>query len=234
MSSWQGGRLLGHCSLPGICLRIVCRSLVLGAQCTAAALLVTPQGAAVDISACRPGCSPPCSYVVPLVFFHYRRHWTTLRDDCATADNRGIVSLSLSLPVAGPDASAATMRTANGSAHSGGDSSKLGPSASSRARESAMEAATVDEAGKAAVGLAAEAPVTLDIELGARTSSAHAGSSQPGSPVRSALSTLADLQRRMAQGAAAARPGSGGGVHRRTESQEPVLSQEDHNGSSLG
>ncbi|KAL4447517.1 hypothetical protein ABPG75_004736 [Micractinium tetrahymenae] len=184
------------------------------------------------------------AYVVPLVFFHYRRHWTTLRDDCATADNRGIISLLQALPVAATDASAAggapSSRGANGSAHSGGSSGKFGPAGSSRARESAMEAAAAAEAGKAVAGLAAEAPVTVDIELAEQQTSsapvlepgAAAGGSQPGSPVKSALSMLADLPRRMTQGGGG-RPGSGS-VHRRTESQEPVLANEDHSASSLG
>lgn len=38
----------------------------------------------------------PCSYVVPLVFFHFCRKWTTTRDDICTNDNRGIVALGAS------------------------------------------------------------------------------------------------------------------------------------------
>lgn len=183
-----------------------------------------------------------CSYVVPLVFFHYRRHWTTLRDDCATGNNRGIISLAEGLPVMGGDASAgsgaASARSASGSAHLD-NSSKLGLTPNRQGRESAMEATAAEDAGKAAAGLAPGAPVAVDIELGARSSptpilepAAPAGSSQPGSPVRSALSTLAGLPRRMAQ-AGSGRTGSGS-AHRRTESQEPVLAQEDHSGSSMG
>ncbi len=36
---------------------------------------------------------PTCSYVVPLVFFHFCRKWTTTRDDICTNDNRSIVPL---------------------------------------------------------------------------------------------------------------------------------------------
>lgn len=38
----------------------------------------------------------PRSYVVPLVFFHFCRKWTTTRDDICTNDNRGIVALGAS------------------------------------------------------------------------------------------------------------------------------------------
>ena len=44
-----------------------------------------------------PRPAPLRSYVVPLVFFHFCRKWTTKRDDICTNDNRGIVALGEAL-----------------------------------------------------------------------------------------------------------------------------------------
>lgn len=190
-------------------------------------------------------------YVVPLVFFHFCRKWTTTRDDICTNDNRGIVALGSSLPMTAvpshsrgaslADAAMAAAANGNGYADSG---SKYGLDGS-QGEEAGGAAGTLGGGGAswqqrpgsaaAALGAAGSGPaeVRLDVEMAARVSSAPilAEAERPPSPVKQAAqaaqqawNTISGLPRRMA---------SGGPAHRRTESQEPVLLMEDKSTGSV-
>jgi hypothetical protein len=191
-------------------------------------------------------------YVVPLVFFHFCRKWTTTRDDICTNDNRGVVALGPSLPMAAVPshsrgaslADAHMAAAANGSAY-GDSGSKYGLDGSQGEEAVAPDGMLGNGSGRgswqqrpasAAVMSAAgsgPAEVRLDIEMAGRASSAPVldEAQRPPSPVKQAAqaaqqawSTISGLPRRMA---------GGGPAHRRTESQEPVLQLEDKSTSSL-
>ena len=176
--------------------------------------------------------------MVPLVFFHYCRRWTTTRDDVCSHDNRRVVALggpalptTAFNPHAGTDGglskagSGLASRQASGAAH-GGSSRSLG------ALPPAASAAAAGE--PLGDGSGADEHVQLDLEMAQRASSAPLvmEDERPPSPIkaaaRSAWSALADLP------ASAARAAGVAPAHRRTESQEPVLLREDASASSVG
>jgi hypothetical protein len=158
------------------------------------------------------------AYVVPLVAFHYFRTWTHTRDAAATADNRRIVSLLADV--------APTTAAANGGGGSDGSGKGGGEGHAVHAvvaRHDSDSDHFVDlEMAKHSVALA-PAPALEDSSDGFGGPAGHA--SQPTSPVKQAWSALAELPRRI---------GSRGGAqgHRRTESQEPVLSHDDYAASA--
>lgn len=165
-------------------------------------------------------------YVIPLVFFHYRRHWTTLRDDICTADNRSIVSLAQVLPLA------SNPRRSSGSIHNGKLGLAQGSGRQLAGRESAADAAGLPAGGSG--DLVLEMELTAGTAGAAHSSSsapvldaAASGSSQRGSRVDQAWSALSDMPRRLGS-----RPSSGAPGHRRTDSREPVLFEEDPSAST--
>lgn len=140
-------------------------------------------------------------------------------------------------------ADAALAAAANGSAY--GDS-KLGGLGGSQGEEAALPGQALGghsgngswqqrPASAAVMGAAGSGPaeVRLDVEMAGRASSAPVldEPARPPSPVKQAAaaaqqawSTISGLPRRMA---------GGGPAHRRTESQEPVLLQEDKSVGSV-
>jgi hypothetical protein len=166
---------------------------------------------------------------VPLVFFHFCRRWTSVRDDACTADNAGIVSLPQALPVvtAPPQAIGGTSTGGSTGDSSSGDGKRGGPGQQASRCERDRAAG-----GGGLQGLPGD--VVLDVEMSAASASstpvlesAAAGSQQSGA-IKAALSALADLPRRLSSN-----PGSAS-LHRRTDSTEPVLGREDESVSSLG
>lgn len=125
----------------------------------------------------------------------------------------------------------------NGSAYGGSEgSSKIGGPGGSGGVDAAPSSGAWQQRPSSAAVLGAGGSaheVHLDIEMAGRASSAPVmdESAAPPSPVKQAAaaaqqawSALSGLPRRMA----------GGPAHRRTESQEPVLLQEDKSGTSVG
>lgn len=179
----------------------------------------------------------PHSYVVPLVFFHFCRKWSTTRDDIATNDNRGILPLGPSLPVTslpshGGGAGGGGSLAVNNRSGSG---SKVGSDGASRHQSASALGSYGGGLGTGSAGSGEE--VRLDMELAQRASSAPLVLDEvqrPPSPVKQAVrkawDALSDLPGKAGR-AAGVTPSS---HHRRTESMEPVLLGEDQSASSLG
>lgn len=145
-------------------------------------------------------------YVVPLVAFHYFRTWTYRRDAAATADNRRIMSLL----------AAEQPRPATPASRGSGDGSSKACADAAHAVVARHDSGSGDRFVDLEMAKHSVALEDSSDGFGGQAG----GGGQPASPVKQAWSALAELPRRIGSR-------GGGQGHRRTESQEPVLSHDD-------